>query len=359
MITNDIQTIREKCTSLLERNRVLLSDTNNTAIILPEVEVLIALFDSVLRNKAAIKKSIKIFTLYQGFFSSIRKSRAMFLKIARKRSRGRGGVHNNNVPPSNLDITTAALWGLQAVSLFETRKMLQEKIFSPHNHVINGSHLRIGDIVLSYKTEGYLKKNFLAWLIAMSTNCQITHSLIVSGEGSDSTLFCSSPEQAGLGCKPPIPQSGEAYIILRPKQSLVDYPSLTVSIQKWLTQSTGENRHEFAELKSWMANFVGFIYLFSSCLTQRSWVLSNPAKNRSGIFCSELIDNIYKDIGIYLTPRSIHRALASPLEFFHSPYFDFQGIIVQNEDIDTIQRELSIKYQTSATNYHSEPQISN
>lgn len=239
------------------------------------------------------------------------------------------------------ETTLAALWAYQAASLFHLRNILKEVPHDMDRFIFDHQMLKKGDVVLSYKTKAYLRKDILAKLVAITTNSSITHSLITTGSGTTAKLLCSSPEKNGINLLSPIPKQGEVYIVMRLKDTDAPYIKLVEqSIDTWKERIDSLYVCKFSEFKSWVASALGFVYVLSVYVSQRPIIIRNFAKNQQGLFCSEIIDTIFKEAGILLTPRSEHDALVGPVEFFHSPYLALQGFIINEEDREIIKEEL-------------------
>jgi hypothetical protein len=95
----------------------------------------------------------------------------------------------------------------------------------------------------------------------------------------------------------------------------------------------------FAELKSWFAVFVGFVQMVLVRTLRRSFYVDNIFKTNKKLFCSELIDNIFKDLGVYLTSRSDNDSMIGPAEMFYSPYLDFVGVLCNKEELRLLEDE--------------------
>ncbi len=239
----------------------------------------------------------------------------------------------------------AALWGYQALSILKTRSILSQAFQNLDCHLLKHEDLQKGDVILSYKTARYLHKDLLSKLIAVAANSSITHALITTESGNEPKLLCSSALGNGLNLALPSPDPGEIYLVMRlhqvPKKQT---EKLSLTLDRWNKNVRLLRIYKFSELKCWMASLLGFLYVFSVCILRRPIILRNIAKDRPGYFCSEIIDDIFKEAGLFLTPRSEHAALAGPVEFFHSPYLSFQGIIMNNNDHETLKEELAAEF---------------
>lgn len=192
----------------------------------------------------------------------------------------------------------------------------------------------------------YLEKDILARLISIAANSSITHSLIVAEHGPVAKLLCSSPGGHGVSLSVPSPARGEVYVVMRLRET--DGPHMKLvedSIDKWNDRIGGLSYVcKFAEFKSWVASAEALLCNLSIRMFQRTIIFQNFARKQEGLFCSEVIDNIFKEAGILITPRSEYDALVGPVEFFHSPYLVLRGVIMNNEDSELIREEVRQKF---------------
>lgn len=225
-----------------------------------------------------------------------------------------------------------------ALKIIRMQSILESEIV---NYLIERDQLKKGDVLLSYKTNGYLKKHILSWLISIAQESRITHVLMVSYK-KDEVLktIAASGDTERITIEDLKLKEGELFLVFRPKLSSIKRNKLSTIINKFNKEILEDkDRYKFAEAKVWYAVLVGFFYSRLVILTKRNFILPNLIHEKSKYFCSELIDEIFKDIGIYLTPRSEYGGIVGPSEFFFSPYLEFKGIIYNKEDIKTIKKE--------------------
>lgn len=342
MITDSIENIRNDSLNLLDSIRIpAYSILSEKPDVMDQLRVLKEHLKNAISEKNELSKIVPVFLMRQwilaSIYKSIRRIRAIEKKAPGKRM------------PSRREIEIAALWAYQAISIFKSRALFQDMLDQGDRYILDQSAIKKGDIILSYKTAKYLKRDILARLVSIATNSAITHSLVATEDGENSKLLCSSPEGNGINLLPPHPNPGEIYIIMRPRDIGARYEQhIRHAINTWrdrVNTATGTPyRYKFAEMKSWIASAVGFIYVLSTYLSRRSITLPNFAKDQQGIFCSEMIDDIFKEIGILVGPRSEHDAVIGPVEIFHSPYLAMQGVIVNEADHESMRKELAQKF---------------
>lgn len=245
----------------------------------------------------------------------------------------------------------AALWSYQACSIIEVRSFIRQIENNLAHYKITPHHIQKGDVILSYKTEAFLKRERLSRIIALSTNSPITHSLIATTSTHPHTFLSANPESKGLGLKNETPRDGELYLVFRLREELssVSKETLLNTVDKWVAMAnhTSWKHLSFGELKSWAACAIGYIYVITSYLFLRPVCLANPVHESKTIFCSEVVDTIFREAGIYLTPRSGNHSVVGPAELFYSPLLSFQGVIVNQEDLREFKKEIAEKFTLS------------
>lgn len=217
---------------------------------------------------------------------------------------------------------------------------------------IDMNSLEDGDVVLSYKTRKYLKKSTLSWCVKFASNSPVTHALIACVDKNSPRLLVSGDTTSGLGEVPATPNPGEIFIVMK-IQDMEIRNHVKKVVAKWLHTAQARTydrmvraQYSFPEIKVQLASFIG---LFIVPLVYLGVPLSvpNPARRMHGVFCSELIDTIFKETNALLTPRCEHDAVVAPIEFLYSPLLEFKGILVRDEDLvlayDEVRNQFSKK----------------
>lgn len=200
-------------------------------------------------------------------------------------------------------------------------------------YLIRKEDLKKGDVLLSYKTKRYLKKNFLSYLITIACKSRITHSSVVQRKNK---MMCKRINAAAskkrFGVIEISHEPGEILLVLRPKIPKKSKIMLDKVIDKWNDRMIKNKKYDFSERKCWAACLSGLIYSEGIVLLKRNIILGNLLKKNKGLFCSELVDSIFKEAGIYLAPRSGEDCLTGPSEMIYSPYLKFIGILANKKD---------------------------
>lgn len=231
-------------------------------------------------------------------------------------------------------------------SIYEIKKLVDAEIIFKNGlgeHVIDKGKLKKGDVLLFYDAEKFIKNDLLARLIAIAQNSRITHTGIVSRVKDKQAVYISA---AASGERVDLfnlsIEQGRFLLVLRPQLNKEKQEYLEKSLDLFhykienLVQFYG-----FSEAKSWFATALGLFYTAS--MVNLHWNMSinidNPFKSKNKVFCSELVDNLFKDIGVYLTPRSDKNSLASPAEIFYSPQLKFVGVLCNDNELDDLRKE--------------------
>ncbi len=186
---------------------------------------------------------------------------------------------------------------------------------------ISLAKLEEGDIILTKKK--FVENSLFTKVVSKLIRSKIVHSSMVYKVGKNYLeIFESIGDNGGKSVIHSLEFSNSSfYLILRKKKSLSN-------MQK-------------KELVTLMSQNIGrkysFIKVFSAIFTQRREILSNnpyfPYKRRSnifkflsGVFCSEIISELYSKIGIRLG-FSKDNSMVSPLELLNSSELEIIGYI--------------------------------
>lgn len=216
-------------------------------------------------------------------------------------------------------------------------------------YLIASGDLEIGDVILSYKTSEYLRKDILANLIAYSSRTHVTHSSVVCDKNATGIfLITSKPEKKGLAVVSLEAKEGEILIVLKPTANELSMGKILHSVESWkrkaqfpLSLRNKNTHYYFSEFKSWVACFLGLIYSQGIHITKKGVILPNPFSSTQGIFCSELVDTLFKEAGIFLVPRSEYDSIVGPIEILYSPQLSFRGLIGSRKDLTVLENEIA------------------
>jgi len=208
------------------------------------------------------------------------------------------------------------------------------------DHIIPLEEIKKGDIIVSYKTNSYLKSHLLSKLIAYATFSKITHTEFVSEKRkSKIKILACRPETNGVREITYELRPGELAFIFRPNIDKAKRGKLLNKIDEFIDLSQkNPSEYKFSESKCWTACFLGLLYTRGILFGSRNLIFQNPIHYTKGYFCSEIIEEIFYSMGIYLTPRSDCRSTVGPSEIFHSPYLKYKGIFCLLGP-DTISKE--------------------
>lgn len=188
----------------------------------------------------------------------------------------------------------------------------------------------------------------------MTTNSQVTHSLIASqAPGEDVQLLGAGDPTNGLGLMPIAPEKGEIFLVLT-HEDPTTISRINPIISRWHKEAqtamqqrraneTLHRMYKFPELKCQAASLIGLFVVIHAYLGNPVTV-RNPFANQTGVFCSELIDEIFKEADILVSPRSEHNAVIGPVELLYSPLFSLKGVIADEHDLAHAQSEIKKQF---------------
>jgi len=209
------------------------------------------------------------------------------------------------------------------------------------DYVIPRSTIEKGDILLSYKTKKYLRVHIGSYLISLASRTRITHSMIVySSHHQHIKCITATAKTERLSILDLNISDGEVIFVLRPKISKEEKEKLNRVLDEWYYElMINKGKYKFSELKCWTAVIEGFLYTTVVRLTKRNIILPNPFKRSNALFCSELIDEIFKKTNIFLVPRSEYHSIVGPAELLYSPHLEFVGIVCNEDDKKILSAE--------------------
>lgn len=195
---------------------------------------------------------------------------------------------------------------------------------------IDLAYLESGDILFSFKSNEYLKTYIEQEAISSFTSSHITHILLV-GKSSKGIFFVDSDRATfGVRARPFGIVDGEVFLAFRLRNISSLQRSLLVS--KMVEAVKGNISYSKAKVAGLVPATLTsrFLSLFSrGYVLQDNWVknLTNPE-----FFCSEFVNSLYKEIGVYLCPKSKYNAIVSPSDLVVSPYLEFLGLVFNDSE---------------------------
>ena len=195
---------------------------------------------------------------------------------------------------------TAALWLGHAQRLFEATRFLQTHFGGRplSEHILSPRDLRLGDIVLSYKTSYYLRHSPLSLFIKYTTNGSVTHIMVACHEtGHPPKLLMSDDTTNGLGTLDVVTDPGELFLVLEPlphpklAEVYTEIRRIRTIAHKKSQSRTLQKLYSFPELKCEIACMIGFTYIVITLISRYPIAIKNPLEKRPGTFCSELIED--------------------------------------------------------------------
>lgn len=196
-------------------------------------------------------------------------------------------------------------------------------------YLINKNEIDTGDILFRYKVKGHFKETLISRIISTVTSSRITHVLMAAKVSpSDVRMIDAHMEQgsAGVHLRDFKILPGEILIVLRPRIGHFQIKLLLKKIVECVKVKSG-----FSDLKL-VGVFIS--YLISKIINKfKSGYALVPnfiKTRRSKYFCSELVNQAFREAGIFLTPKSQYSGIVFPSDIIVSPYLDFIGLIFKD-----------------------------
>lgn len=229
-------------------------------------------------------------------------------------------------------------------SIYEVRKVIDTQIILNRglkNYALNYDRLEKGDILLFYDLEGFLKNDFLARLISIAQGSRITHTGVISSVKNGQATYISA---AALGKRMDIfnldVPPGRFLFVLRPTLNKLKHKYFLEELD--LLHYRIENMvqyYPFGEIESWFATLIGLFQIMSIRTIHSSLRVGNLLRTPDKIFCSEMIDDLFKNVGVFLTSRSDNASMVGPAEIFYSPYLKFIGVLCNKDELKNLEQE--------------------
>ncbi|MFA7319245.1 MAG: hypothetical protein WC022_01475 [Parcubacteria group bacterium] len=229
-------------------------------------------------------------------------------------------------------------------SIYEVRKVIDTQIILNRglkNYALNYDQLKKGDVLLFYDLEDFLKDDFLARLISIAQGSRITHTGVISNVKKNKATYISA---AALGKRMDIfdlaVPPGRFLFVLRPtlnklkrKYFLEELDMLNYRIENMVQY------YPFGEIESWFATLIGLFQIISIRTIHSSLRVGNLLRTPDKVFCSEMIDDLFKNVGVFLTSRSDNDSMVGPAEIFYSPYLEFVGVLCNKNELKSLEKE--------------------
>jgi 5-hydroxyisourate hydrolase-like protein (transthyretin family) len=196
-------------------------------------------------------------------------------------------------------------------------------------YLINRNEIDTGDILFRYKVKGHFKENLISRIISTVTSSQITHVLMAAKVSpSDVRIIDAHMEQgsAGVHLRDFKILPGEILIVLRPRIGHFQIKLLLKKIVECVKVKSG-----FSDLKL-VGVFISYLISKIINIFKSGYALvpNFIRTRRSKYFCSELVNQAFREAGILLTPKSQYSGIVFPSDIIVSPYLDFIGLIFKD-----------------------------
>jgi hypothetical protein len=219
------------------------------------------------------------------------------------------------------------------VSDIQGRVQIEENLVKEYRdlkrYLINKNEIDTGDILFRFKVKGCFKETLISRIISLVTSSQITHVLLAAKVSpSDIRMIDAHMERgsAGVHLRDFKILPGEILIVLRPR---IDHFQIKLLLKKIV--GAVKVKSGFSDLKL-VGVFIS--YLISKIINKfKSGYALVPnfiRTRRSKYFCSELVNQAFREAGILLTPKSQYSNIVFPSDIITSPWLDYVGVICED-----------------------------
>lgn len=192
---------------------------------------------------------------------------------------------------------------------------------------IPASKLKKGDIIISYITNQALKETWEYRVITKVEGSRFAHSAIVYEIKKDKIITLAASGHRKVTTVLPLDEiKGVSFFIFRPNLNKKLRDKYLVQLDAWGSYLK-KYPQKFSMKKLSFAIAWGVFYTVGIRLLNSIIVIKNPFRSDRGFFCSELVNMIFLEIGIYLTPRSQYSSTVGPTEIAASSHLEFVGIL--------------------------------
>jgi hypothetical protein len=122
------------------------------------------------------------------------------------------------------------------------------------------------------------------------------------------------------------PMPGSIYIVLRASLNSSQRESIFLEIQSLLKKKLQYSTPER------LGAYINVLLDRASAFLSRYRISRNIFESKGTYYCSEIIDEIYKKVGIELTPKSVYSNNVLPSDLLCSPKFKFMGLIFDDSN---------------------------
>jgi hypothetical protein len=195
---------------------------------------------------------------------------------------------------------------------------------------VRWNEMKSGDIFVSFKTTRYLKEEAVSRRIALFTGSQVTHVALfvriprgnMKESGDSDEYLVHSLGKGYYGLVPLCIDAGVVYIVLRPNISDDQRMRLWRVVREKVKEKV-----PFSTKKVIGVGITLILEWFLNLFSKRRRSIRNVFENsREGMFCSEFLNEVFRQVGFHLTPKSRHSAMVFPSDIAASPHVKFIGV---------------------------------
>jgi len=229
------------------------------------------------------------------------------------------------------------------VYLIDIQGRLQIERNLVHNYtelkesLLDKSQLLTGDLLLSFKSHDYIKKKILSRAIYHVTGSQVTHAMMAARLFNGVKIIDSLTAADGVSLRDFQVLSGEVFIVLRPKISSSQRAKILRIVREYVHKKAKYAKQKLVGVFLTLP-VVKLLNLFSRGYRSLPNIFATMT---STVFCSEFVNQVFKEAGVLLTPKSNYSSMVSPSDIVASPVVEYIGLIFEESQRS---EEIILKY---------------
>ncbi|HII72514.1 TPA: hypothetical protein HA265_07195 [Candidatus Woesearchaeota archaeon] len=185
------------------------------------------------------------------------------------------------------------------------------------------SRLQSGDILVSLKKLSFLKEQYVSRWVTRFTGSQVTHVGLFVRDAKGNEKMVHATWDAKYQMHDWNIAEGEVFIILRPRLSREQRIKLWQVVRDKVKLKLGFSKKKLVgTIPAIIINFVLNLFTFRFFA---AFNVFSAEKNK--MFCSEFLNQVFKEVGFFLTPKSEHSNMVFPADIMASPHVDYVGLM--------------------------------
>lgn len=203
-----------------------------------------------------------------------------------------------------------------------------EEALKDKRYYISLDKVKKGDVILSYKTDEYFSKGkFMSNIIHLVQRSNITHSLIAySSKDGVLKWIVADGHVNKTGLAKAYRIEGEYLLVFEPRIER-DYKKIYMNKIDEFVERIKKDNKGFSFRKFSFALIYGILFYSVGFLFTHLFSYPNLVDKKDYYYCSQIVGSVFRDSGLFITPRNDYPDIMGPVEFLESPYLKFKGVL--------------------------------